>query len=201
MHFLFLGILLGMGVAIPLGPINLEMIRRNLHFGTSYGIATGLGACSADVTYLILLCAGALTLLQHPDVLRTFGLCGSLILAWFAFMTFRAKISAPAEKKSRPSLYRYIFEGYLITLINPMTILFWGSVSSQVSLIAMNNHFTAIVLTGLGVAIGTVGWVLSINTLLHFTRHKFSKTTMKVLNIIGGTILLGFALAGFLKAL
>jgi threonine/homoserine/homoserine lactone efflux protein len=42
MHLLLFGILLGMGAAIPIGPINLEIIRRNLRFGTSFGIATGM---------------------------------------------------------------------------------------------------------------------------------------------------------------
>lgn len=195
MHLLYIGILLGLGAAIPIGPVNLEIIRRNLRFGTAYGVMTGLGACSADITYLILLCLGALAILQYPTVLHAFGFIGCLILIWFAINAFRAK---PIEKKETlklPSLTRYSIEGYIITMLNPYTILFWASISSQISLTALTNT-NALLLTGLGVIVGTVSWVMLLNGLIHFTRHKLTEKTIKWLNYTGGIILLGFAFSG-----
>ncbi len=198
MHFFFMGILLGLGAAIPIGPVNLEIIRRNLRFGTSYGVATGLGACSADITYLSLLCLGALALLQYPLVLHVFGLVGSFILIWFAINAFRADPKEKKEKIKKPSLIRYGIEGYMITMLNPFTILFWASISSQVSLSALTSK-TALLSTGLGVITGTVSWVLVINFLVHFTRHKLTHAAIKWLNYTGGFIILGFALFGIFK--
>ncbi len=200
MHFLLLGIILGLGVAIPIGPVNLEVIRRNLRFGTSFGMVTGLGACAADITYLILLCFGTLALLQYPMILRSFGIVGSLILAWFAINAFRAQSMETIQKRSRPSLLRYGIEGYAMTMINPFTILFWASVSSQISLHALSG-MNGLLLAGLGVIIGTVGWVISLNILIHFTRHKLTPRAIQWLNYTGGTILMGFALMGILRAL
>lgn len=200
MHFLFVGILLGMGAAIPIGPVNLEIIRRNLRFGTSYGVMLGLGACGADVTYLLLLCAGALTLLQYPQVLRAIGFLGAFVLAWFGISAFRSsKASTKEHVLPSPSLLRYGVEGYIITLINPYTILFWASISSQISITAV-HHLYAIFFIGAGVIIGTVGWVVVLNGLLHFTRHHLSATVMTWLNYIGGFILLCFAAMGILRA-
>lgn len=54
-HVYFLGVLVGFGVAIPIGPMNLEIIRRNLNFGLSSGLSFGVGIISADLTYLLLL--------------------------------------------------------------------------------------------------------------------------------------------------
>ena len=197
MHVLFVGILLGMGAAVPVGPVNLEIIRRNLRFGTPYGMVTGIGACGADVTYLILLCLGALALLQYPDVLRTLSGVGSLILAWFAIQAFRAKKFDLSNPIATPSLWRYGIEGYVITLINPYTILFWASISSQVATLTAPN---GLLLSGLGVVIGTVGWVLILNISLHFTRHKLSHTAIKLLNHSGGIILMCFAGLGMWRA-
>lgn len=198
MNLLFTGILLGMGAAIPIGPVNLEIIRRNLRFGTSYGVMTGLGACSADITYLVLLCLGALALLQYPTVLHVFGLIGSFVLIWFAMNAFRSQSVEKKENTKSPSLTRYGIEGYLITMINPYTILFWASISSQISLSALTDT-NALLLTGLGVVVGTVSWVLALNGLIHFTRHKLTPTTIKWLNYTGGIILLGFAFSGIYK--
>ena len=200
MHLFLFGIILGLGAAIPVGPVNLEMIRRNLHYGTSYGIMTGLGACTADLTYLTLLCCGALTLLQYPDVLRGLGIVGSLILIWFGVSAFRSTSSDLPENSASPSLFRFGIEGYAITLINPFTILFWASVSSQISMAAIAyDHAT--LYAGAGVIVGTVSWVLTLNTILHFTRHHLSKRAIRWLNYSGGVIILSFAGLGILRAL
>jgi L-lysine exporter family protein LysE/ArgO len=201
MQYLFYGILLGLGAAIPIGPVNLEMIRRNLRFGTPYGIVTGLGACTADLTYLVLLSAGALTMLQYPDFLRALGVVGSLVLAWFGLSAFRSKPPVLTEQARLPSLFRYGMEGYAITLINPFTILFWASISSQISMIALADDTNATLYTGAGVMIGTVSWVIAINSIVHFTRHHLSPRVIQWLNYTGGVIILGFAVLGIWRAL
>jgi threonine/homoserine/homoserine lactone efflux protein len=138
-------------------------------------------------------------LLQYPLALRGLGFVGSLILAWFGICAFRSKLTDVTDKDNKPSLLRYSAEGYLMTLINPGTILFWVSVSSQISMTAANNS-SAIPLAGAGVMVGALGWVLFLNILLHFTRHRLSKKAMMWLNYLGGTILLIFAALGMLRA-
>lgn len=198
MQLFYSGILIGMGAAIPIGPINLEIMRRNLRFGTPYGVVTGLGACGADITYLILLCLGALTLVNYPDLLRLMGLIGSLILAWFGISALRNQASEKMFAPVQPSLWRYSIEGYFMTLINPYTILFWASISSQISLAAFHNQ-QAMLLAGMGVMLSTVGWVLFLNATIHVTRHRLSQTVVKWLNYAGGVILLSFAMSGLYK--
>jgi L-lysine exporter family protein LysE/ArgO len=200
MELLIFGILLGLGAAIPIGPVNLEMVRRNLRFGTASGVALGLGACSADVTYLILLCLGTLSLLQYPEVLRVIGFVGSLVLAYFAIAAFRAKTTDSPHTAVRHSLWKHGMEGYLMTLINPFTILFWASVTSQIT-IAASKHSNIIFVAGGGVIIGTVGWVIFLNTIIHVTRHRLNSTVIQWLNYLGGFILLGFAIVGIFRVI
>jgi len=197
-----MGILLGLGAAIPLGPVNLEMIRRNLRFGTVSGCCFGLGACTADVIYLVLLSFGALTVLTQAAVLKAVGITGSVILAYFGMSALRMKIAAehdPVEFSSVVSAWwRQTLSGLLMTLLNPFTILFWSSVSSQVvTLAGQQQHAT--LLAGSGVLLGTVGWVSSLNLILHLTRHRLSATVNNYLNKMGGIILLGFAGFGIIR--
>jgi L-lysine exporter family protein LysE/ArgO len=200
MHFLIFGILLGLGAAIPIGPVNLEIIRRNLQIGTAFGVMTGLGACLADLTYLILLCIGALTLFEYPMVLKIVGIVGSFVLAWFGYSAFKNAAKEKSMTYLQPNLMKYFLDGYLITLINPFTILFWASVSTQITLLAIkNNH--AIWLAGFGVMLGTISWVLFLNTFVHFTRHRLNAAIIKWFNYLGGATLIFFALQGLIKAL
>lgn len=205
-HYFIFGLLLGYGAAIPIGPMNLEIIRRNLRFGTPYGIALGLGASTADVTYLILLSLGALTILTYPAVLNVVGVLGSLILAWFGYGALSLKTNSEVtltEKQPTTALWRHTLSGYALTLFNPFTILFWSSVSAQIAIASKTTDYAAFYM-GVGVLLSTLSWSLGLNSFLHFTRHRLSERVMRLLNIAGGLMLLGFAGMGLwhvLKAL
>lgn len=190
------GIVLGWGAAIPIGPINVEITRRNLTFGTPYGLALGAGACLADVTYLVLLGAGLLIFLDNPSVMRLSSVIGALILIWFGIKAFRA-VPSVIENNQLPSgsMFKHGVHGYLLTLINPYTVLFWAGVSSQVSIQAQGSE-QAVLYAGIGVLMGTLSWVCFLNGLLHVTRHRLSTHVIRHLNHLGGIILLMFAAYG-----
>jgi len=204
LHLFIVGLLLGWGAAIPIGAINLEIIRRNLRFGTRFGLMLGLGACFADLTYLVLLSFGVLQFLHQPVVLKITGVVGSLILAWFGYKALQAKSIIISQLTTQDpqarSAWRDGIEGYLLTLINPYTIIFWSSVSMTIALMT-NAKVIAIFYAGLGVLTGTFSWALGLNIVLHFTRHRLSKRTIQLINICGGIILLCFAAWGLWHAL
>src|SRR5262245_14084410 len=118
---LFIGLLLGWGAAVPLGPVNLELIRRNLHLGTLISLAFGAGACLADVTFLLALSFGIINIFTYPWLLRTIGILGACIILWFAYKVLTAKITARDadynDSVKQQPLWRHLSEGYLITLL------------------------------------------------------------------------------------
>lgn len=200
-HIFLIGVLLGWGAAIPIGPLNLEIVRRNLRFGTPAGLAIAAGACLGDITYLTLLSLGALSILTHPFFAASLSLVGACILGWFGVSALRTTIVRESQKPLiKKPLWRHTLEGYLLVMINPYTVLFWLSISTQIAHYAMQNHW--IILTmGAGVIIGVSSWASGLNILLHYTRHKLSATTILWFNRIGGVIILGFAIAGVLRVL
>ena len=197
MNLFFYGVLMGLGAAIPFGPVNMEITRRNLHYGTGAGIAFGLGPCLADVTYLVLFGLGALTLLQYPKILQILGLAGSLVLAWYGIKALRAKKEEETPSMQKKAFFRQILAGYGMTLLSPYNVLFWSSLMAQIALLSNSEH--SIVLAALGVLAGAVSWNFFLNGLLHFTRHKLPQKITRSLNFIGGCILLVFAVVGIIK--
>lgn len=204
LHSLLFGLLLGLGAAIPIGPMNLEIIRRNLTLGTRFGVAFGLGACSVDIIYLILLSFGMINMLTHPALVKTVTLIGSLILGWFAYSAFKSELdskkSYKKSSKSKNHPLTHYGQGFMMTFINPITIIFWASISSQVTSLVHHKH-GSILFAGIGVMLGTTSWVAFLNTVLKLTRHKFSDKAMLWINRIGGLILTGFAIAGITQIL
>lgn len=201
-HLFGFGLILGLGAAMPLGPVNFEIMRRNLHFGTPAGLLLGLGAACTDLTYLIILSLGAITLLTHPDLLGLVGIAGSSLLFWFGIQAMRVdpQDSGPPKKLKKKRYYRHWVEGYLMTLLNPMTILFWASVSTQVAL-QTHTHAESAWWMGAGVIFAAYGWAVCVNMILHFTRHRIHTETLKWINRIGALLLVFFALLGIYRAL
>ena len=200
-HIFIAGLLLGWGAAIPIGPLNIEIIRRNLCFGISRGMALAFGACSADMIYLSMLALGIFFILDYPLLIRVISFIGGLILAWFGINALRLKSACLQNTilKNKNLLQHYI-EGLSLTLLNPYTILFWISVSGQVAALSHSTKH-ALFHVGSGVVIAVLSWAISLNVILHWIRHKLSEKTMHYLNIIGGVILLGFATYGILHAI
>ncbi len=50
----FLGLIIGISIAAPVGPIGVLCIRRTLAGGRLAGLVSGLGASSADAVYEVI---------------------------------------------------------------------------------------------------------------------------------------------------
>jgi threonine/homoserine/homoserine lactone efflux protein len=135
------GFLLGWSVAWPPGPINAEMIRRGFAAGFRSAAAVGLGACSADAVWAILVMTG-IGLLAGPAM--RFGLAIAsavllLILAGFfllaAWRTWRGAARARETPSAPPGRVAATRRGYLLglgmALTSPWNLAFWLAVMGR----------------------------------------------------------------------
>ncbi|MFA6789586.1 MAG: LysE family transporter, partial [Arcobacteraceae bacterium] len=78
------GMVLGFTAAIPLGPINLLIMNESLK---SYknGFFVGLGAMSADTTFLLLILLGLNNYLENTILLKGLSLLGALFLLFISY--------------------------------------------------------------------------------------------------------------------
>ena len=198
MHIFLMGIILGLGVAIPIGPINIEQMRRTLAFGFWSGIMIGIGATCVDILYIVLLMTGALFFLTDVIVLKTIGFLGALLLAWFGYSCFKKQPHISTTNLVPQSLFRTFCVGFFINLLSPFPVLFWASISSQVIAMSMGetNH---VIFAALGVIVGTMGWNFFLTSVLHKTRHLISEKIMRWFNIAGGLILISFSIVGLAR--
>ncbi len=189
MKLISLGIILGWAAAVPIGPVNVEMAKRNLTYGTNMGLAIGFGACSVDLLFLVLLFQGITLFVNQPVYFSILGGIGSFILFYFAYKAFTApSVLNSGIQLRKLSIFRHWFDGFIMTATNPYTIIFWGSIGSQAGILK-NNTNSELLLLGLGLLIGIISWTLFLNGILHFTRKKISAKFQHYLNISGGWIL------------
>ena len=128
-ELLLRGFILGFAIAAPVGPIGLLCIQRTLNQGQLVGLASGLGAATADAFYGAVAAFG-LTLVSGFLIEQQFwlALVGGLFLCYLGVRTL---LSAPAERaaageaKSIGAAYASTF---LLTITNPMTILAFAAI-------------------------------------------------------------------------
>ncbi|MGK7889205.1 MAG: LysE family translocator [Leptolyngbyaceae cyanobacterium] len=88
------GVLLGIAIAAPVGPIGVLCIRHTLSSGRLAGLVTGLGAATADGIYG---CIAGLGLSAVSDVLtdhqRLLGIGGGLFLCYLGIKTFLSRVA------------------------------------------------------------------------------------------------------------
>src|SRR5271154_3976888 len=99
LNFFAKGMIIGFSIAAPVGPIGVLCIRRSLADGRRVGLATGLGAATADAAYGCVAGFG-LTAISGFLVGRRFwlGLPGGIFLCWLGVRTFLAR---PAEQAAQ----------------------------------------------------------------------------------------------------
>ena len=182
------GILLGLGVAIPIGPLNILIMNYSLSsFGR--GFALGMGAMSADILYFVLLSLGVLVVFDNPWIFKSIAIFGAIFLLYMAWACYKnaskmlAKISCAERGESLLACY---LKGLGLNSINPFIIGFWLSLSSVVASSA--NWMIA----ALGVLLALFAWVLGLSILTSLARRIISAKVARIFSYVSAVLMLFF---------
>jgi threonine/homoserine/homoserine lactone efflux protein len=203
MILLFLkGLMIGLAIAAPVGPIGILCIQRSLHDGFKIGFMTGMGAALADGTYGLMagfgLTAISTLLMTHQFWIHLIGGLFLLYLGVKIFLTHPKDRSIGSFDKSSGQV---LGTTYLLTLTNPTTILSFIAVFAGVGLGTTNPSFIDAVILVLGITLGSaIWWFLLSGGVAYILHHRLIPTLMQWINRISGTIILCFGtLALFLR--
>jgi len=205
------GLIFGLAIAAPVGPIGVLTIRRTLVGGLWAGLLSGLGAATADAFYgsvaALGLTAVSAFLVQQQFWLRLFG---GLFLVYLGVKAASEKPSAMGSEvlvvasaepgqlavDSEPgSLLRAYSSTFLLTLSNPVTILSFTAVFAGFGLGSQAEGAGAGWQLVAGVFLGSALWWLTLCGVVTAVRTRLSPTVLRAVNLISGLILAGFGLA------
>jgi threonine/homoserine/homoserine lactone efflux protein len=194
LSFLIKGLVIGLSIAAPVGPIGLLCIRRSLEQGRTAGLATGLGAATADAAYGCIAGFGLTAisgfLLAHVSALR---LGGGAALCFLGAHTF---LSAPARREAQTTaggLRSAYFSTLLLTLANPTTILSFVAVFAGFGIVTSPSYAAAATLVA-GVFVGSGLWWLFLSSSVALMRHRISSGWMQAINRLSGSLIVAFGL-------
>lgn len=193
LSFLMKGIILGITIAAPVGPIGILCIRRTLQFGRFSGFFSGLGAAVAD-TFYGLVTAFGLTFISSFLIAQQFWLRligGGFLLCLGAKMFFTRRQEHQKEVTHKTLLSDFI-STFFLTITNPMTILAFVAIFAGLGLSDMHeNYWNALELV-FGVFVGSTVWWLVLCEGITLFRKRLNQTVMVWINRIAGLIIAAF---------
>jgi threonine/homoserine/homoserine lactone efflux protein len=189
----FKGLIIGFLIAVPVGPVGILCIQRTLNEGKKSGLISGLGAACADAVYGFVAAFGISFvsdfLVEHQLWLR--------IISGVFLLGLGVKIFASKVIKKASSVGRFWHAGnfvsiFVLTLMNPMTLLAFTVVFAGLAIVHPHQASTSLLIVG--VFIGSGLWWLTLSTLAGLFRERLSRSNLVWLNKISGTIITAFGL-------
>jgi threonine/homoserine/homoserine lactone efflux protein len=195
------GLAIGLAIAAPVGPIGVLCIRRSLTDGRSVGLATGLGAATADALYAALAALGLTAIGQalsdQADLIR---LVGGVALCLLGIRTVRAAPVVVAESTGgRAQLAGAYATTIGLTLANPATILSFAAVFAGLGA-ARSDGWSAAFLVA-GVFLGSALWWLILSGGVGMFRGRVTPTLLRWVNAVSGAVLVGFGAVALVAGL
>ena len=143
------GLLIGIIVSAPMGPVGVLCIQRTMHRGRKVGLVTGLGASLSDMIYAIITGAGmtlVMAFVEQEQNVYWMKIGGSAILFAFGLHTL---LSNPLKairrnKHKRGNLVHNFVTSFFLTLSNPLIIFLFIALFAQLTFTVPQNPFGAL---------------------------------------------------------
>jgi len=194
--FFLKGIVMGFSIAAPVGPIGILCIRRTLTEGRISGLATGLGAATADAMYGTVAALGLTfisgLLLSQRDWLS---FVGGGFLIYLGFTTIRANAPTTTVTDADRGIVGSYLSALFLTLTNPMTILFFTAVFAGLGIADAAGDYVSGGLLVLGVFIGSALWWLLLTGGVVLLQTRVENISLVWINRIAGVVLIVFGVA------
>lgn len=128
----FEGILLGLLVAVSLGPAFFAIVQTGITKGFRYGIYMAMGVSSSDILLVIISYLIGAKLFDDPNNKVYVGLIGGIILIIFGSISWAKKPDILKKKKYNPETpprdprpIGYVVRGFFLNIANPFLFFFW----------------------------------------------------------------------------
>jgi threonine/homoserine/homoserine lactone efflux protein len=188
------GLVIGFAIAAPVGPIGLLCIQRTLAHGRLMGLASGLGAATADMVYGCVAAFGLAfvtdALLPRQVWLRFVGAGFLVYLGLRTIVMKPADVAAPLTTRGLAGAYLSTF---VLTLANPLTILSFAGIFTALGLSDAAASYRASAALVVGVFVGSALWWLALSGGVSLVRGRFDQRTLQWVNRVSGVAILAFA--------
>jgi threonine/homoserine/homoserine lactone efflux protein len=187
------GMIIGLTLAVPVGPISLVCIHRTVANGRLHGIFSGFGVATADSFYAAVAFLGLTTvsglIIGHQTLFR---LVAGIALVIVGIQVFRSIPAAFSDGDGQKPYLKDYLSLLAIAGANPLTIIFFVTVLPGFDVVAKGTTLIAAVPFVAGVFLGSAVWWVILCGSLGTVRSRLSADNLRWINRISGILITCF---------
>ncbi len=121
----FAGVLFGLALAAPPGPMNALIAEESVLRGWGAGFRAGLGAMTADLVFCVLALVGVVAIVDRVPALQTAMVAiGGVLMCYFAYEAVQEARGTFVDKEMASATAGFT-KTFVLALTNPYQVIFW----------------------------------------------------------------------------
>ncbi|PYZ97710.1 amino acid transporter [Alteribacter lacisalsi] len=197
MAIFFTYVLLGLSLAAPIGPVNAAQLDRGIKNGFLHSWLVGLGATAADGIYMLLVFLGVVHMVGLPSVQLFLWLFGAFVLIYIGIdaLTGAKELGTNPQEvpRSRQTLTKSFSAGFLMSLFNPLTVIFWLGIFGSILAKTVTQYGTGDVILYVGaIFLGIMVWDVTMAFFSSTMKHVLTHKVLYLISVMSAVSLLGF---------
>ena len=196
----FDGLKFGMLLQLAVGPMCLMVFNTAKNVNFLVALSLVLAIALVDAFYILLAGLGVSKIMENKKVKNTFKIVGSIVLIIFGLNIILNvfNINIIPGLNIKPNTTNIFIQGLILTLSNPITIVFWGSVLTT-KIIDDGLKKKELVVFSIGLVSATLFFLTFVAILGIILSSFIPETISKVLNIIVGLLIIYFGIKLVIK--
>ena len=197
MNSIFAYLFLGISLAAPIGPVKSVLLNTGIKRGFFHAWIFSLGALTTDILYMSVVYFGIGQFIDSPvvkTILWSFG-CFVLLYTGIENLLSLHKIEKNIKSSKYVRLRKTMLAGFLMSLLNPLTILFWlGIYGSILAKTAGASSEYQILINSMAILVGIIMVDLTMSFLSGGARKLLSTRLLKIISILTSLSMIGFGI-------
>lgn len=193
------GVMVGVAVAAPIGPVNLICIRRTLRYGPLNGFVSGSGAAIGDGLFATIAAFGVTAAIAFvTNYSLWLQLVGGLFLIGLGLKTWfsHPHLDDALPEKALGDLLPVIGTTFALTITNPATMIGFMAIFGGIAGFAVGaeDYGRALLLVASVVA-GSALWWAVLTFFVSYFRRRMSDRMLEIINHASAVLIILFGIA------
>ncbi len=197
--YLLEGLLIGVLVSLPVGPVGINIVNKTLSRGRRAGFISALGAMTADLIFSMIAVAGISFIITFiEEKVTLFRILGGLFVIFIGVKIFREDPVSSYRDTGRDVGVGFV-DNYLTTLLmvlsNPMTLLAYIAIFAGINYPTGIHFLEGPGITVMGIVIAAFIWWFSLTYYLDKFRTRVRLRFIFWFQKLAGILIILFGLA------
>jgi threonine/homoserine/homoserine lactone efflux protein len=184
------GIIIGLTLAVPVGPLSLICIQRSVTDGRLHGIFSGIGVATADSFYAAVTFLG-LTVISGVIIAQQylFRFIAGIVLIFIGIRVFLALPPVISARSDHETYLKDYLSMVALAIANPLTLVFFLVILPGYGVVFSGTSYLSAMEFVSGVFVGSAVWWVVLCGSVGSVRSRISSQNLGFINRVSGLLI------------